>query len=35
MGYQQHVRWIVVAESTIRWFIVREKHCCMTVDSAE
>jgi hypothetical protein len=20
-------RWIIVAESTVRWFIVREKHC--------
>jgi hypothetical protein len=20
-------RWFIVAESTVRWFIVREKHC--------
>jgi hypothetical protein len=24
-----------VAESTVRWFIVREKHCWMAADSAE
>jgi hypothetical protein len=29
------VRWFTVAESTIRWFIVREKHCWMTTDLAE
>jgi hypothetical membrane protein len=28
-------RWIIVAESTVRWFIVREKHCWMAADSAE
>jgi hypothetical protein len=28
-------RWIVVAESTVRWFIVREKHCWMAADSAD
>jgi hypothetical protein len=28
-------RWIIVAESTIRWFIVREKHCWMAADLAE
>jgi hypothetical protein len=28
-------RWIIVAESIVRWFIVREKHCWMTADSAE
>jgi hypothetical protein len=20
-------RWFIVAESTVRWFVVREKHC--------
>jgi hypothetical protein len=25
----------IVAESTIRWFVVREKHHWMVVDSAE
>jgi hypothetical protein len=24
-----------VAESTVRWFVVREKHCWMIADSAE
>jgi hypothetical protein len=24
-----------MAESTIRWFVVREKHCWMTADSAD
>jgi hypothetical protein len=24
-----------MAESTVRWFIVREKHCWMAADSAE
>jgi hypothetical protein len=28
-------RWIIVAESTVHWFIVREKHCWMTADLAE
>jgi hypothetical protein len=28
-------RWFIVAESTVRWFVVREKHCWMTADSAE
>jgi hypothetical protein len=28
-------RWIIVAESTVRWFVVREKHCWMAVDSAD
>jgi hypothetical protein len=28
-------RWIIVAESTVYWFIVREKHCWMTADLAE
>jgi hypothetical protein len=27
-------RWFIVAESTVRWFIVREKHCWMAADSA-
>jgi hypothetical protein len=28
-------RWFSVAESNVRWFVVREKHCWMTADSAE
>jgi hypothetical protein len=28
-------RWIIVAESTVRWFVVREKYCWMTADSAD
>jgi hypothetical protein len=24
-----------VAESTVRWFVVREKHCWMAADSAD
>jgi hypothetical protein len=28
-------RWIIVAESTVRWFVVREKYCWMAADSAE
>jgi hypothetical protein len=28
-------RWFIVAESTARWFVVREKHCWMAADSAE
>jgi hypothetical protein len=28
-------RWIIVTESTVRWFIVREKHCWMVTDLAE
>jgi hypothetical protein len=28
-------RWFIVAESTVRWFVVREKHYWMAADSAE
>jgi hypothetical protein len=28
-------RWFIVAKSTVRWFVVREKHCWMAADSAE
>jgi hypothetical protein len=28
-------RWFIMAESTVRWFVVREKHCWMAADSAE
>jgi hypothetical protein len=28
-------RWISVAESTVRWFVMREKHCWMATDSAD
>jgi hypothetical protein len=27
--------WFIVAESTIRWSVVREKHCRIIVDSAD
>jgi hypothetical protein len=28
-------RWFIVAENTVRWFVVREKHCWMAANSAE
>jgi hypothetical protein len=28
-------RWFIVAESIVRWFVVREKHCWMVADSAD
>jgi hypothetical protein len=28
-------RWIIMAENTVCWFIMREKYCWMTADSAE
>jgi hypothetical protein len=28
-------RWFIVVESTVRWFVVREKHCWMAADSAD
>jgi hypothetical protein len=28
-------RWFIVAESTVRWFVVREKHCWMAADLAD
>jgi hypothetical protein len=28
-------RWFIVAESTVRWFVVREKHCWMAANSAD
>jgi hypothetical protein len=28
-------RWFIMAESTVRWFVVREKHCWMAADSAD
>jgi hypothetical protein len=28
-------RWFIVAESTVRWFVVRKKHCWMAADSAD
>jgi hypothetical protein len=28
-------RWFITAESTVRWFIMREKHCWMAADLAE
>jgi hypothetical protein len=28
-------RWFIVAESIACWFVMREKHCWMTADSAE
>jgi hypothetical protein len=29
------VSLVYCAESTVRWFVVREKHCWMTADSAD
>jgi hypothetical protein len=29
------VSLVYCAESTVRWFVVREKHCCMAADSAD
>jgi hypothetical protein len=29
------VSLVYCAESTVRWFVVREKHCWMAVDSAD
>jgi hypothetical protein len=29
------VSLVYCAESIVRWFVVREKHCWMTVDSAD
>jgi hypothetical protein len=28
-------RWFIMAESTVRWFVVREKHCWMAADSVD
>jgi hypothetical protein len=28
-------RWFIVDESTVRWFIMREKYCWMAADLAE
>jgi hypothetical protein len=28
-------RWFIMVESTIRWFVVREKYCWIVADSAE
>jgi hypothetical protein len=25
-------RWFIIAESTVRWFVVREKHCWIAVE---
>jgi hypothetical protein len=29
------VSLVYCAEITVRWFIVREKHCCMAADSGD
>jgi hypothetical protein len=29
------VSLVYYAENTVRWFVVREKHCWMAVDSAD
>jgi hypothetical protein len=28
-------RWFIVAESTVRWFIVKEKYCWIAADLAK
>jgi hypothetical protein len=28
-------RWFIMTESTVCWFVVKEKHCWMTADFAE
>jgi hypothetical protein len=28
-------RWFIVAENTVRWFVMREKHFWMAADSAD
>jgi hypothetical protein len=33
--YGMFVSLVYCAESTVRWFVVREKHCWMTADSAD
>jgi hypothetical protein len=38
MGIETRVfsfRWFIVAESSVSWFVVREKYCWMVADSAE
>jgi hypothetical protein len=34
-GISLFVSLVYWAESTVRWFVVREKHCWMTADSAD
>jgi hypothetical protein len=34
-AYSLFVSLVYCAESTVRWFVVREKHCWMTADSAD
>jgi hypothetical protein len=33
--YGLFVSLVYCAESTVRWFVVREKHCWMAADSAD
>jgi hypothetical protein len=33
--YNLFVSLVYCAESTVRWFVVREKHCWMAADSAD
>jgi hypothetical protein len=33
--YSLFVSLVYCAESTVRWFVVREKHCWMATDSAD
>jgi hypothetical protein len=33
--YTLFVSLVYCAESTVRWFVVREKHCWMAADSAD
>jgi hypothetical protein len=34
-SYDLFVSLVYCAESTVRWFVVREKHCWMAADSAD
>jgi hypothetical protein len=34
IGFSLFVSLVYCAESTVRWFVVREKHCWMAADSA-
>jgi hypothetical protein len=33
--FSMFVSLVYCAESTVRWFVVREKHCWMAADSAD
>jgi hypothetical protein len=35
LSFSLFVSLVYCAESTVRWFVVREKHCWMAADSAD